>query len=290
MEKFVSLVASGVAHGAVISLVALGFAVLHKATGVINFAHGELVTLGGYVAFWAIADRGMPIVGGYAVAVAVLFVVGVAVERAAYAPLRSRPQIVVVISTLAASVVIRGGIALWQGSTPKSLPSPVGLDTVSILGADIAAQRILIIATVVVVMALVGAVFTTTSAGRQVRALAADRETAQLYGVRVARVSMLVFGASAALAALAGVLIAPLSALDIDLGFAALVGSFAAVVLGGFESLPTIVVAAVGLGLAQHVVGGYLFPDYAYVVPFVVIFVVISLRPQGLVSMEHSRL
>jgi branched-chain amino acid transport system permease protein len=290
MAKFVTLLFSGVAYGAVLMLVALGFVVLYKATGVVNFAHGELMTLGAYLAVWAIATAGLPTLVGYAVSVVLLFLAGLVLERIAFAPLRSRPPIVVVISTLAASVMIQGVLAVWQGSTPKTLPSPVDGKVVEILGANVAVQRLVVIAVTGVVVGGVLYVFHRTSFGRQVQAMASDLEMTQLCSVRVRRVSLLVFGLSAALAALAGVLVAPLSSVSIQLGFSALVSAFAAVVLGGFGSLEGTALAALGIGIVEKLIGGYLIPDYAEVLPFIVLFGVLMIRPEGLVVSQRSRL
>lgn len=290
MAKFVALLASGVAYGAVLTLVALGFVVLHKATGIINFAHGDLVTLGAYIAYWAQASGGMPILVSYLFAIVALFACGLVVERIAYVPLRRRPPMVVVIATLAVSVIIEGLIELWQGSTPKSLPSPVGTDTVQLFGATIAAQRILIVGVSALVTVGVLLVFQRTSIGRQVRALATDAETSRLYGVRTRVVSLGAFGASAALAALAGVLIAPLSAVDVTFGFTLMINAFAAVVIGGFESLGGTVAGALGIGIVQQVVGGYVLSAYSDSLPLIAIFIVIALKPQGFVELRRSRL
>jgi branched-chain amino acid transport system permease protein len=290
VAKFVALLASGVAYGAVLTLVALGFVVLYKATGLINFAHGDLVTLGAYVAYWAQSTGGLPILLSYVVAIVLLFGCGLVVERVAYVPLRKRPPMVVVIATLAVSVIIEGLIELWQGSTPKSLPSPLGSNTVRLFGATIAAQRILIVGVSALVTVGVLFVFQRTSIGRQVRALATDAETSRLYGVRTRAVSLGAFGASAALAALAGVLIAPLSAVDVTFGFTLMINAFAAVVIGGFESLGGTVAGALGIGIVQQVVGGYVLTGYSDSLPLIAIFIVIALKPQGFVELRRSRL
>lgn len=290
MDKFIALLFSGIAYGAVLALVALGFIVLYKATGVINFAHGDLITLGAFLGLWAITDLGLPIVVGYLLALVLMFGVGVAIERVAYAPLRKRPPIVVVIATLAAAIVIRGLISVWQGSTPKSLPSPVGDNVVDIAGAAISQQRLLIIGVAAATVVGLLYVFQRTPFGRQVRALAADPETARLQGVRTRIIALLSFGLSAALAALAGLLVAPLSALDLNFGFALMVSAFAAAVLGGFGSLGGVVLGALIIGLMQQLVGGYVIPDYAATVPGVLMFLVLAFRPEGLVKLGRSRL
>ena len=286
MERFVLLTATGVAQGAIIAVVALGFLLIYKATGVINFAQGDLVTLGAYVAAWAATEHDQPLWVAYPLAVAALFVVGIVLERLAYAPLRGRSIHVVVIATLGAALVVRAGILLWQGSTPTRLRGPLGFDIVELFGARIPRQNVLIIAVTVVLVAVLMLVFARTSYGRQLRAVAADRVTAQLQGIRVARMSMLTFGASAALSAVAGILIAPTRAVTVDLGFSAMLYAFAAAILGGMGRLGGVVVAALAIGLVRQWGGGYVSPDYAEVYPFVLMLAVIALRPEGLFGGE----
>lgn len=290
MEKFVALAASGVAYGAVLALVALGFIVLHKATGIINFAHGDLVGLGAYLAVWATTDLGMPTVPAYVVALALMAVVGVAFERAVRGPLRGKPVLVVVIATLAVAIVIRGLIAVWQGSTPRVLATPVGARTVRIAGASVAQQRVMIVAVAAVVITLLVLLFGRTSFGRQVRALAADPEAAVLQGVRGTQVAMAAFALSAVLAGLAGILVAPLSVVDLNFGFSLMVTAFAVAVLGGFGSFGGVVLGALAIGLVQQLVGGYLWPGYADLLPYILMFAVIAVRPEGIVAVRSSRL
>jgi branched-chain amino acid transport system permease protein len=290
MEKFIALAASGIAYGAVLALVALGFIVLYKATGIINFAHGDLVALGAYLAVWATKDLGLPSVAGYVVALALMVVVGAVMERVVRAPLRGKPVLVVVIATLAMAIVIRGLIALWQGSTPRSLVTPVGNRVIHVGGAAIAQQRIVIVAVAAVSITGLILLFQRTSFGRQVRALAADPDTAILMGVRSTYVAMAAFALSAVFAGLAGILVGPLSAVDLNFGFSLMVTAFAAAVIGGFGSLGGVLIGALVIGLVQQLVGGYLWPEYADLLPYILMFVVIALRPEGLVAVERSRL
>jgi branched-chain amino acid transport system permease protein len=290
VEKFVALLASGIALGAVLAVAALGFLVLYKATGVINFAHGDLITLGAYVALWAIASLGLPTIPGYLLALVLMFGVGVVIERLAYAPLRRRQPLAVVIATLAAAIALRGLVGIWQGSTPKSLPSPVGNRTVHILGAPVAQQRLLIVVIAAAAIIAVLAAFQRTAFGRQLRALAADPDTARLQGVRTRMVAIVAFGLSATLAALAGILVAPLSAVDLTFGFDLMISAFAAAVLGGFGSLGGVVAGSLVIGLVQQLLGGYVFTQYASTLPFILMLVVIAFRPEGLIVMKRSRL
>lgn len=282
MDRFLTLFVTGVAQGAVIAIVALGFLLIYKATGVVNFAQGDLVTLGTYIAVWASADQELPLLVSYAIAVVALFAVGVAIERFAYAPIRNRSIHVVVISTLGAALIIRALILLWQGTRPRRLEGPLGFEVVELFDARIPRQNLLIVAVTAVCVAAVGWLFTRTQFGRQVRALASDRMAAQLQGIRVNRMSMLTFGVSASLSALAGVLIAPTRSVTVDLGFGPMLYAFAAAILGGMGSIRGVVVGALAIGLVQQLGGGYVSHEYAEIYPFLLMLGMIAVRPTGL--------
>jgi branched-chain amino acid transport system permease protein len=281
MSKFVALLASGLAEGAIVALAAVGFLLIYKATGVINFAQGDLITLGAYVAIWATQDLGFELVPGYLFTLLVMFAVGIALERLAYAPLRGRSVHVVVIATLGAALVLRAFIGLWQGTTPKFLESPVEGEVVELFGANIAYQRVVIIVVTALVVLLTIAVFQWTQFGRELRATAADRETARLYGVPVTRLSMIAFGLSAALAGLAGILIAPLGSVDLTLGFNVMIAGFAAAIFGGFGSIGGVAIGGFAFGMVEQVFGGYVLRDYKATFPFILMILVIALRPRG---------
>jgi branched-chain amino acid transport system permease protein len=277
-------VSSGVAQGAIYALVALGIVLLQNATGVVNFAQGDLMTLGAYVGFWWVVTLGFGQWSMFVVMLVLLFLAGVLLERVGYAPIRNRSPLTIVISTFALGLAIRAVIVLWQGTEPRNLPSPFGNRTVDILGANVPFQALLTIALAVVVGIALFVMFQRSSLGRQVRALAADRETALLQGIRVKRLSPMIFGLSAALAGLAGVLIGPVISVTPALGFGLLLSAFAAVILGG-ERLGGVAFAAAFIALAQALLGGYVSPDFVDAYPFLILVVVLAIRPQGLVRM-----
>jgi len=321
---FVALLGAGIASGAIIAIVALGFLMIMKATGIANFAQGDLVTLGAFLGFWATDQLGLAKDGlglslgfGYLVALAIMFVIGVVIERVAYAPLRGREIHVVVIATLAVAIVIRTLLAIWQGGDPRSLQSwfnpggslqnflffdqgvlRINIGFLGVHDAVINAQRVVIIVVTAVVVVATMWLFARTSFGRQVRAIAADRETARLCGVKVNRLSMLSFGISSCLAGLAGILIGPLQAFDLNLGFTFMLLGFAAAVLGGFGSLGGTVLGGVLIGLTQELFGGQMLPmvaghdalKYRSTLPFVLMLVVIAIKPQGFFGRVTRRL
>ncbi|WP_328912206.1 MULTISPECIES: branched-chain amino acid ABC transporter permease [unclassified Streptomyces] len=284
MDRFVSILSSGIAQGAIYALIALGIVLLQNATGVVNFAQGDLMTLGAYVGFWLVGVHGLSQLPMFVVMLVLLFGSGVVLERVGYAPIRNRSPLTIVISTFALGLAIRSAIVLWQGTDPRNLPSPFGNDTVKVFGAAIPAQAFLTVGVTVLVGAGLFLMFQRSSLGRQVRALAADRETALLQGIRVKRLSPVIFGLSAALAGLAGVLIGPTISVTPTLGFGLLLSAFAAVVLGG-ERLGGVAAAALAIAVAQSLLGGYLSPDLTDAYPFLILVAVLAVRPQGLVRM-----
>lgn len=290
MERFVALFFSGLTDGSITALAAVGLLVLYKATGIINFAHGDLITLGAYIGVWLTADHGWP----YGLAVvgvaALMFAIGAAVDTVTVAPLRGRSVHVVVIATLGLALAIRSLIGNWQGNQPKRLESPLQSDTTDILGAAINHHRLMIIAVAAVLVGAIAVLFQRTGVGRQVRAVAADRDMARLLGVRAGALSMGAFGVSAALAGVCGALIAPLSTTELTLGFAVMLNAFAAMIIGGFGSVAGVAIAAFLIGMLERVVGGYVLTDYSSALPFVFMIAAIAIRPEGLFgAREHAR-
>lgn len=288
MEKFVALSFSGLSLGAIYTLVSLGILIMYKATGVVNAAQFGLVALGGYIGFWATKDLNLPLGVGYLVVIVAMGLVGVVLERLAYAPLRNRSPDTVLLSTLAGGFAIEGIIVLWQGPQLRSLASPVGFGTTKILGAPVFNHSLLIIGLTIGGVALLGLLFTRTSFGRQVRALAADRDTARLQGIAVNRLSLITFALSSAIAGVAGVLLAPATALTPDMGFTPMLFAFGAAIIGGFGRLTGVVLGSVVLGLVEQWGGGYLSSSVREAFPFIAILLVIALRPEGLFKGELS--
>jgi branched-chain amino acid transport system permease protein len=290
VDKFIALLFSGVAYGAILALLNIGFLVLYRATNVFNFAYGDLVTLGGYLGLWALIDLEVAMGVAFGMVMVAMAGVGVVIERVAYAPLRRRPPMVVAIATLAAGIAIRGGLAAWQGSDAKRVPGVFGNKTINIAGAAIDRQRVLIIVVTAVIVTAMWYLVQRTSFGRRVRALATDPETVRLCGVRTWPVTMAAFALSTSLAGLAGLLVAPLGFIDLNYGFALMLSAFAAMVLGGFGSFGGVIVGSLLIGLAQQMVGGYVFTGWAPIFPYIVLLLVIGLRPAGLFNMQRARL
>lgn len=282
MARFISLLGAGLAEGAIITLSALGFVLVFRSTAVVNFAGGEFITLGAYLGLWGVATLDLPIGVAYLMSIAIMFVIGVALERTAYAPLKGRSIHVILLATFGASIVIRSGLSLWWGADPRGLESPIPDEVIRIAGGVITYQRIAIIVVTLILVGVITTVIAKTNIGRQLRALADDAEVARLQGVRTSRYTMLVFGVSGALAAVAGLLIAPVGAFDLTLGFSVMLNGFAAAIIAGNRSYWGLVLVSFGLGLIEQTFGGYIFRDYKDAYPFLLLIIIVVLRPQGL--------
>jgi branched-chain amino acid transport system permease protein len=286
MVKFLTALISGIDIGALDGLVALGILILYKATGLFNFAQGAFLTLAAYFAIWSANSAHLPLAAAYLFAIVAMFGIGAVLERVAVAPLRGKDPMMAVIATFGASYVISTAYEHWQGPHPQYLASLFKSGAhVSIGRVVISVQQILIVAVCAVVMVVTLWVFHRTALGRQVRALAADREVARLYGIRVGRLSLLAWGVSAGLAGLAAVLIGPLGAVDPTIGAPIMLNAFAAATLGGFGSIGGAILGALIIGIAQQVGGAYLLSSaYGAVWPYVIMILAVAIRPQGILA------
>jgi branched-chain amino acid transport system permease protein len=283
VTRFVDILANGLADGCIYALIALGLVLLQMTTGVINFAQGDLMTLGCAFAFVLLVRSGIGQVGTFVLVIVMMFLVGIGIERVGYFPLRNRPPISIMISTFALGLGIEAIITLWLGSNPLSVPGPFGGRVVHILGGSVSEQDVYAVIITAIVFVLLFGLLHATPMGRQVRALAADREAALLQGIRVRSLSSLMFGLSAALAGLAGLLIGPLLTLTPTLGFGLLLNTFAAVVLGGMDRLGGVALAALGVAVAAALAAGYISANYVNAYPYIILLIALIVRPQGLI-------
>lgn len=288
MDKFVTLLVSGILVGSVMALTAVGFLVLYKATAIVNFAHGDMMTLGAYLAVWSTTQEGLPIYAAYALSIAGMACVGIVLQRIVFVPLRGKSANVVLIATLAVALIIEAILSLWQGPDDKSLVSPFGSRVVHVFSAPISDEALLIIVVAVVLLCFAMWAFQRTQTGREVRAFAANEQMAMLCGVKVRRLSTIAFVTSAVFAGIAGILLGSAFGVDLTFGFAAMITAFGAAIVGGFGSIGGAVIAALVLGLVQQLLGGYVLTNYSSVLPYVIILAAIIIRPKGLFALARQ--
>ena len=277
------LVVSGLTTGSLYALVAMGLVVVYKATAVVNFAHGELFMVGGFLAYTFHVLLELDYVVSLVLAVAAALVLGVVTERVAYRPLMRAPAISLVLAAVGFSFVLKGTARQLWGGLGDYIPFPplVATPAITMGGLILVPQQLVVLAGALVCMGLFTVFFTSTRAGKMLQATAENAKAARLVGIRVDRVYAFAWGVGAATGAAAAVLMAPLTFVYPDVGSPLLVKAFAAAVLGGFGSLPGAVLGGFSIGLIENLAGGYINTSFTDISAFLVIMVVLTVRPTG---------
>jgi branched-chain amino acid transport system permease protein len=281
------IVLSGLTAGAIYALVALGFAIIYNASHVINFAQGEFVMIGGMAAV-AFVDAGLPLPLAAVFAVTGAALVGFLLEKLAVEPARGAPVVTLIIITIGASIFLRGLASLVWDKKIHSLPAFSGDAPISLGGATLLPQTLWVLGTTVVTVAALWGFFNRTLTGKAILAVSHNRLAAQLMGISVRRVLLVSFGLSAALGALAGVLIAPISFTAWDVGVMLGLKGFAAAILGGLGSGPGAIAGGLALGLVEALGAGYLSSAYKDVFAFVIILAALVFLPDGLAGRRFA--
>ena len=284
VEALVQTLVGGATIGSIYALVAIGFVVIYRALGIFNFAQTEFYMLGA-MAVAVLLATGMPVGLAFVGSVAIVLGIGLLAERAVfrYPVMAGIPTLNLDVASIALAIVLRSAVLLILGPQPRAVP-PLVAGAVHIGSAIVSWEQLLIIAITAVAIALVYAFLNLTRAGLALRATASNRSMAAMFGIRTTYVLSTAFGMSAVLGALAGVLIAPIFLAQFDMGLAILVKAFAAWVLGGLTSVSGVIVGGLVLGLAESFAGNFISAAYGDVVAFVVLLLVLAIRPSGILG------
>jgi branched-chain amino acid transport system permease protein len=283
--------ASGVTSGALYALVAIGLVICYRTTGHLNFSHGELFMVGGYIAFSLHVLWGVPYVPSLLIAVAGGALLGLVSDRLVFRDLIKAPPMAMVLATVGLSFALKG-VARWiWGGQGEFVPFPPIVDPapVTALGIPVFPQQAVVFAVALAAMALLTLLFRRTRIGKAMQATAESQRAAYLVGIRVERVYAGTWAAAAALAALAAVLMAPLTQLNPDIGFTLLLKALAATVLGGLGNMPGAIIGAFLIGISESLAAAYVSSIAQDVSAFVVIMVVLVMRPTGLFGPRGQR-
>jgi branched-chain amino acid transport system permease protein len=281
MAEFLQFAFSGLTVGAVYALVALGFTLIYNASDVVNFAQGEFVMLGGMTTvFLTLAGVPLPLAAFLAIVAAVA--VGLSLHRFAIEPARGANAVVLIMITIGASIFLRGAAQVVFDKRFHSLPPLLGNDPIRIGGASILPQSLVVLAGSVVILTLLWAFIDRTLFGKAVIATAANRLAARLVGIDTRRMVSFSFAVSAAIGAIAGILVTPITLTSYEVGTLLALKGFAAAMLGGMGSSIGAVVGGIMLGLLEAFAAGYLSSQYKDAVAFLVILIVLFVMPQGL--------
>jgi len=282
LNQITQFVISGLATGAIYALIGLSFAIIFNSTGIINFAQGEFVMLGGVFTIFALNVLKLPILAAVVVAVVATTAVGLAFERLAIRPLKNATPLGLIIITIGASILIRGVVMLLWGKDTQVLPPFSGNTPLEIAGATLLPQHLWIFGVTILVIVGCRIFFHHTISGKAMRACSFNRKAANLVGISVGRMVLLSFVISSALGSLAGVIIAPLTMTAYDVGIMLGLKGFCAAIMGGMGSGLGTVLGGLILGTLESLGAGLISSGYKDAIAFLILLLILFLRPQGL--------
>jgi branched-chain amino acid transport system permease protein len=292
MSEFFQQVVGGLGAGAIYGALALALVLIHRATGVINFAQGEMAMFTTYIAWTLTANHGWSYWPAFVATLAFAFVLGVGVQRVVIAPVSNTSVLTVVIMTIGLVLTFNGLASLIWSAEIRAFPSPFPNETWQIGDVSISQQDVGTFAVVIVLVALLWAFFQFTKVGLALRASALNPDASRLVGVRVGWMLAIGWGLAAMLGAVAGMLAAPTVLLDPNMMQAILIYAFAAAVLGGIDSPPGAVAGGLILGVGLNLIGTYsdfIGADLKLPVALLIILVVLLVRPAGLFGKPVTR-
>ncbi|MDP2808710.1 MAG: branched-chain amino acid ABC transporter permease [Rhodocyclaceae bacterium] len=294
MLQFLQLIVSGAAIGCIYALLALGFVLIYKATETVNFAQGDLMMVGGFIGLAVMTLIGLPFWLAFLVTIVAMALVGMGVERLVLRPLLGQPAFTVVMMTIGIGYLARGLVTMipYWGTETHSLPVPYK-DEVIWLGGEgggvgnsggglvISVEHLVIILATAALVALLYVFFRYTRLGIAMQATSQNQLAAFYMGIPVRRVNMLIWGLSAAICGVAGLLLAPITFVHANMGFIGL-KAFPAAVVGGFGSIPGALVGGLVIGIVESLSGFYLPEGFKDIAAYVVVLVMLVVKPNGL--------
>lgn len=288
-QQIAQYVITGLTIGAIYAIVAMGFNIIHNATGIVNFAQCEFISLGGMFMYSLVVHFKVPMLISFLISMAGVALIGALIERGPIRHARSKEVIVLIFLTIGISEIIRGtaqevwgtdnvGVPAFSGEAPIHLPG----------GATIVPQHIWVFAITALVVLLFHYFFKKTLMGKAMRATAVNRKAASLVGISVNRMILLSFALSGALGAVAGMIIAPISTTSYDTGIMLGLKGFAAAILGGYGNFAGAVLGGMILGILESLGAGLISSQYKDAIAFFVLLLVLFLKPAGILGYGES--
>jgi branched-chain amino acid transport system permease protein len=278
---FFQVVLSGIAAGSIYALVALGFVLIFKATDAVNFAQGEMVMLGAYLGVTFFTILKLPFLIVFIIVLGTSLFFGMLVERVACRPLMKQSVLTVIIATIAVGIMMKSGARLIWGPELWPFPAIMSRKPLQIGSALITPESLGVIAIAVAAMGVFYLFFKYSKMGKAMRACSQNQDASALMGVNVRGIFSLAWGISCSLAALGGILLAPLQAPSPTMGLIA-IPAFAAAIIGGFESLPGAVIGGFLVGIIQNLSGFYISSVLKDIIAFLLLIGILMVKPSGL--------
>jgi branched-chain amino acid transport system permease protein len=281
--QVVQLLISGIAQGCIYGLIALGFVLIYKATETVSFAQGDLMMLGAFLGLALMTVLGFPFWIAVPSAIGAMALFGLVAERIVIRPILGQPAFSIVMLTFGIGYVVRGAITMIPGigTETYTLPVPYKDQIVHVGALVLNIEQMVIIGATATLCALLFALFRYSRVGIAMQAASQNQLAAYYMGIPVQRLNGLVWALAAAVAAIAGLLLAPVTFVHANLGFIGL-KAFPAAVVGGFGSLPGAIVGGLIIGVVESLAGFYLPEGFKDVAAYVVVLIMLMVKPNGL--------
>jgi branched-chain amino acid transport system permease protein len=274
---------SGIAQGCIYGLIALGFVLIYKATEAVSFAQGDLMMLGAFLGLAGLTALGWPFWIVVPSAILAMAIFGFALERAVIRPIIGQPAFSIVMLTIGIAYVARGAITMIPaiGTETHTLAVPYRNEVFSFGGVVFAVEQMVVIGATALLCLLLYLVFSRSKVGIAMQAASQNQLAAYYMGIPVKKLNGIVWGLAAAVAAIAGLLLAPITFVHANMGFIGL-KAFPAAVVGGFGSLPGAIVGGLIIGVVEALAGFYLPEGFKDIAAYVVVLIMLMIKPNGL--------
>ncbi|MGI8384282.1 branched-chain amino acid ABC transporter permease [Robertmurraya sp. P23] len=281
MELLMQYIVTGLTVGSIYALLAIGFVTVYNITGILNFAQGEFAMIGALTCI-TFVNAGLPMYASIILAILISATIGLIVERTAILHARNTSVIILIIITIGISTFLKGmGLIIW-GTNPKQLAPLIKMEPIHFMGAVINPQSIFIFIVLLILLAVLYVFFEKTYIGSALRACEKNPRAAKLMGINTSTMSALAFTLAAALGAIAGILITPITDATYEMGFLIGVKGFVGMVIGGMHSIPGAVAGALLVGLLETFSGGFISTFYSDAITFLVLILVLFFKPNGI--------
>ncbi len=284
LDGYIQLFFSGITIGSIYAMVALGFLLIYSSTGIINFAQGEFVMLGGMISVTCYHTLHMPLLLACIVAVLATTVIGALFELTCIHPLKNPSVLGLIMISVAGSILMRGIAMFVWGKEAHGIPMFSGEEPVAILGASVSTQVFWIVGIIFASIIALFMLFRYSLVGKAMRATAANRTAAKLMGINVRNIVLLSFAISAGLGGIAGVVLTPMTMMSFERGTPLALKGFCAIVVGGLSNPAGTVAAGLLLGLIEAYATALISSHYKDVIAMAVLLIVLFIKPSGLFS------
>ena len=273
---------TGLTVGSIYAMVAVGFNIIYNVTDIINFAQGEFVMLGGLIMVFFHVAMGFPLILAFPSTIILVTVVGILIDRLAIRPIRQPSVLTLIIATIAVSILIKGAAMFIWGKDPYDLPAFSGRNPINFMGAVIQPQYFWIFGFLILTAVALTCFFDRTISGKAMSACADNADAASLVGIDVKRMILLSFALSAAIGAIAGIVITPISLMEYDRGAMLAIKGFGAVILGGLGSFPGAIIGGLIIGSIESFGAGLVHSGYKDAFALIVLMAVLFFKPSGI--------